>query len=152
MYMETLTQGLAYLDVLDYQTVTNASVVSLGIDMRQVKRVLYIIHLYDTLDDTGTLNGRLQGSANSNFTGNTNITGTNFTALTVNNTSTTVEIRADQLAQFNSTYRYVRLSLTGAVQAVTLAAVGLGAEGIQEPASQYNLNTTYLTAGTVCSL
>lgn len=151
MFQETMTQALSYADVLNYQTVNNAAVTSLGIDMSKFKRALFIINLWNTVAGTGTLNARLQGSANSNFTGNTNLTGTNITALTANNTATTVEIRADQLTQINSTYRYVRLSLTGATNAITISMIGLGGESVQSPASQYNLNTTYLTAGTVAS-
>lgn len=151
-FTETMTQRLQYADVLAYQTVNNGAAVSLGIDMSKVKRAIYVVNLHNTVAGTGTLDGRLQGSANSNFTGNTNITGTNFTQLTANNTATTVEIRSDQLVSFNSRYRYVRLSVTGATNAVTCSATGLGSDGIQSPASQYNLNTTYLTAGTVCNL
>lgn len=152
MYTETMKERLVYADVLNYQSVNNAAVTSLGIDMQDVKRAIYIINVWTTTAGTGTIDGRLQGSANSNFTGNTNITGTNFTQLTANNTGTTVEIRADQLASFVAGYRYVRLSLTGATNAVTVSAIGLGADSVQSPGSQHNLNTTFLTAGTVCNL
>lgn len=152
MFQQTMTEGLVYSDRLNYQTVNNASVSSLGVDMSKVKRLRYFINLWNTVAGTGTLDGRLQGSANSNFTGNTNITGTNLTQLTANNTSASVEIRSDQLVQFNSTYRYVRLHLTGATNAVTCDALGLGGESIQSPGSQHNLAAAYLASNTICSL
>ncbi len=147
-----MTQRLAFADVVNYQTVTNASVTSLGIDFSKVTRAIWILSLWNTVAGTGTLDARLQGSANSNFTGNTNISGTNITQLTGNNTSTSVEIRSDQVASLNLNYRYVRLHMTGATNAVTCSGVGLGSDSIQAPANQQNLNTTFITAGVVCSL
>jgi hypothetical protein len=149
---ETLTQGLVYTDTLNYQTVNNASVTTLGTDLSKYGRVIYLVRLHNTVAGTGTLDGRLQGSATSAFTVNTNITGTNFTQLTANNTATTVEIRADQLAGFVAGYRYVRLSLTGATNAVTVDVIGLASDAKAAPGSQGNLNTSYLTAGVVCNL
>ncbi len=152
MNPETMTQRLGVMDVLNYSSVNNTHVESLGIDMSQVTRAIWFLNVWTTTAGTGTIDARLQGSKNSNFTTNTNISGTNITQLTANNTMTSVEIRADQLASLSLNYRYVRLSVTGATQAVTCSGIGLGCDSIQSPASQYNLNTTFLTAGTVCSL
>lgn len=158
-FTETATQRLGIMDVLNSQTLTNASVTSLGIDMSKVKRALFIVSLASTVAGTGTLDGRLQGSNNSNFTGNTNISGTNLTQMTTNNTIETVEIRSDQLVQAtpaaqiaSAPYRYVRLQLTDAVNAATLSMIGLGLDAEQNPASQYNLSTTFVVAGVVCNL
>lgn len=152
MFTETVTQRMAYMDVLNTAAVNNTTATTLGIDMSKVKRVWYVIDFQSSVVGAGTLDARLQGSANSNFTGNTNITGTNITQMTTNNTRTTVEIRSDQLVAHNSTYRYVRLHLTTATQSVTCGAHGWGADAIQSPASQYNLNTTFFVPGTVCSI
>lgn len=149
---ETLTQKLAYADVMNYSSINNSTNTSLGIDMSKFKRAIWTVNLWTTTAGTGTVDGRLQGSANSNFTGNTNITGTNITQLTANNTGTTVEIRSDQLASFNSLYRYVRLHVTTATNACTVSAVGLGGDAAQSPASNANLNTTFLASQTVCSI
>lgn len=151
-FTETMTQRLALVDVLNSQAVNNAAVTSLGVDMSRFKRIFYHVHLVSTVAGTGTLDGRLQGSANANFNPNTNITGTNITTLNTNGTSETVEIRADQLAQANNTYKYVRLQLTDAVNSATCLAFGWATDAEQNPASQYNLNTVYLTLGTVCNL
>ncbi len=152
MNPETLTQRLAIMDVFNYAAVTNQTITSLGIDMSKVTRAIWILSGWTSTAGTGTLDARLQGSANSNFTGNTNISGTNITQLTTNNTTTSVEIRSDQLASLNLNYRYVRLSVTGATNAFTASGVGLGCDSIQSPGSQFNLNTTFVTPGTVCSL
>ncbi len=152
MNPETLTQRLAIADVLNYQSINNASVTSLGIDMSQVTRAIWILWGWTTTAGTGTLDARLQGSKNSNFTTNTNISGTNITQLTANNVGTTVELRSDQLASLSLNYRYVRLHVTGATNAFTASGHGIGTDSIQAPANQYNLNTTFLTVGTVCNL
>ncbi len=152
MNPETMTQRLAVMDVLNYASINNASVTSLGIDMSKVTRAIWYLQGWTSTAGTGTLDARLQGSANSNFTGNTNISGTNITQLTANNTLTSVEIRSDQLASLNLNYRYVRLSVTGATNLFTASGIGLGADAIQSPASQYSLNTSFVTAGVTCSL
>ncbi len=127
--------------------------------MSKFKRALYIISVSSTVAGTGTVDARLQGSANSNFTSNTNISGTNITQITVNNVATTVEIRSDQLTQATpvaqmaaAPYRYVRLHLTAATNAATISVIGLALDPEQSPASQNNLNTTFLTVGTLCTL
>ena len=150
MYTEQLTQKLAYIDVINSQSVNNTSVSSLGVDMGRVKRLLYII-TPTNVGAAGTIDGRLQSSATSNFATAHNIANSNFTQLTANNVATTVEVRADQVVGGNAGDRYVRLNLTGGGNAVTVTAIGLGGDAEQCPASQYNLNTTYLTVGTVTS-
>lgn len=151
-FYENLTQALAYADVLNYASLNNTTATSLGIDMSKFKRAIFFVNLWTTTAGTGTVDGRLQGSANSNFTGNTNITGTNITQLTANNTGTSVEIRADQLINFNSLYRYVRLHVTTATNACTASGIGLGGDAVQSPASNANLNSTFLATQTICSL
>ena len=152
MFTETVKERLAIMDVLNNAAVNNTTAITLGIDMSKVKRAAYLVTFTSSVAGTGTLDGRLQGSFNSNFTGNTNITGTNLTQMTTNGTLQTVEIRSDQLVQINSTYRYVRLHLTGAVNSVTLGVIGFGTDSEQSPASQYNLNTTFVVAGVVCNI
>ncbi len=151
-YSEQLTQKLAYMDVVNSQAVTNASINSAqGIDMSKFKRVIYFVTL-SSAGAAGTLDGRLQSSASATFaSGVHNLTGTNLTQLVANNVCESVEIRADQVANQNAGDRYVRLNLTGGGNAVTVSAIGFGGDAIQEPGSQYNLNTTFLTAGVVCN-
>lgn len=151
-YNETCKDRMGFADVLNYASQNNTTATSLGIDMSKFKRAIFIVSCWTTTAGTGTLDGRLQGSANANFTGNTNISGTNLTQLTANNTFTTTEIRADQLTQANSTYKYVRLHITTATNAVTCSAIGIGVDSVQNPGSQYNLNSTFLATQVVCTL
>jgi len=144
--LETLTQGLSVADVLNYQTVNNASVVSAGLDMSKFRRCLFII-IAPSLGAAGTLDGRLQSAAASNFATPHNISSTNLTQILTastpgNNAIATIEIRDDQVTAGD---RYVRLQLTGGGNAITVAAVGLGGEGDTKPANLNDLNNTYLS-------
>ncbi len=155
MYTETIAQAIGVVDVINSQTVTNTSVSSNGIDMREWRRAAFLIQL-PSLGAAGTLDGRLQASNTSNFASVTNIPGTNLTQITTastpnNNALATVEVRGDQLAQLGNNLRYVRLNLTGGGNAITVAAVGLGKDPIQHPGSQYNLNSTFLSQQVVCN-
>ena len=144
-----MSQRLSVADVLNYQTVTNASVNTLGIDMSKGRRVMYTVQA-PSLGAAGTLDGRLQASALSNFQTITNITGTNLTQITTsttpsNNAIATLEVRADEVAQLGQSLRYVRLQLTGGGNAITVAAVGYLGDAVQHPASQNDLNSTFLS-------
>ncbi len=121
--------------------------------MGKFKRLMWIVAPAG-LGAAGTIDGRLQSSANSNFTGVHNITGTNFTQIVGNNLTSTVEVRADQVTQANAGDRYVRLQLTTAGNVLTgVAAVGLGGEAEQKPAGpNYDLNTTYVQQRVVCNI
>jgi hypothetical protein len=149
-WTEQLTQKLAYIDVINSQSVNNASISSIGVNMSKVKRLLYII-TPTNVGAAGTIDGRVQSSATSNFSTAHNVANSNFTTLNTNNVATTVEVRADQIVGNNAGDVYARLNLTGGGNAVTVWAVGIGGDSTQDPASQYNLNTTYLTVGTVTS-
>jgi hypothetical protein len=149
-YTEQATQKLGYVDVINTGSVNNTTATSLGFDMSKAKRILYII-TPSNVGAAGTVDGRLQSAAASNFASPHNIANSNFTQLTANNVATTVEVRADQVVGNNAGDRYVRLHLTCGGNAVTVGAIGIATDSEQKPASQYNLNTTYLTAGTVTS-
>lgn len=144
-FLEPLTQCLSVQDVLNYQTVNNASVSSNGIDMSKFTRVMYQIQV-PSLGLAGTVDARLQASSTSTFAAVTNITNTNLTQITVsstvnNNAVATIEVRGDQLAELGNNLRYVRLNLTGGGNALTVAAVGWGACAEQGPAQFYDTQT-----------
>ena len=144
MYMEQLTQGLSIQDVVNITNNNNTNTNSTGIDMSKFKRILYIIQNLG-LGAAGTIDGRLQSAANANFNANVhNITNSNLTQITANNVLATIEVRADQVQQQNPGDRYVRLQLTGGGNALNFVAIGLGGEAEQKPASQYDLNTTFV--------
>jgi hypothetical protein len=156
MYTEQLTQALSIADVINSQSVNNANLSSVGIDLAKFKRVLFIIQAA-SLGAAGTLDGRLQSSANSNFNVVHNITNSNLTQITTattpgNNAVSTIEVRADQVIQQNAGDRYVRLNLTGGGNAITVGAIGLGGESEFKPAkAQGDLSNTYLSQRVVVS-
>jgi hypothetical protein len=155
--LEQLTQGLSVIDVLNSQTITNASASSqVGVDMQKFRRVLFIIQA-GALGAAGTLDGRLQSSASSTFaSGVHNVTNSNLTQINVNTTPynnaiATIEVSADLVNFYNQGDRYVRLNLTGGGNAITVAALALGGEAVEKPAKNNDLNTTYLSQRVVVS-
>jgi hypothetical protein len=152
MYTEQMTQKLSVIDVLNSQSVTNASVNStVGVDMQKFRRVMFVIQC-GSLGAAGTLDGRLQSSASSTFaSGVHNISGTNLTQITANNALATIEITADQVNFLNNGDRYVRLNLTGGGNAITIGALALATDGDQKPENKQDLNTTYLSQRVVVS-
>ena len=150
-YTAQFSEETTLVDKINYGTVTNASVNSLGVNMANVERVVYKIEAIN-MGAAGTIDARLQGSAASNFSTVTNLTGTNITQMTTNNTTTWVEIRSDQLAQAKAGLQYVRLNLTGGGNAVTCIVYGEGKDCSQRPASAFNLNTSYLAQQLVCNI
>jgi hypothetical protein len=155
--LEQLTQGLSVIDVLNSQSVTNASVnSSVGVDMSKFRRVLFIIQV-PALGAAGTLDGRLQSSASSTFAaGVHNITNSNLVQINTgttpgNNAIATIEVSADLVNFYNQGDRYVRLNLTGGGNAITVSALALGGEAVEKPAKNNDLNTTYLSQRVVVS-
>jgi hypothetical protein len=141
MQQEQLTQALSVADVINSQSVNNTNVNSIGIDMSKFKRALFVIQCA-SLGAAGTVDGRLQSSAQSNFNVVHNIANSNLTQIVANNALATVEVRADQLTAGD---QYVRLQLTGGANAVTVGALGLGGEAIHKPGNAADLNSTYLS-------
>jgi hypothetical protein len=150
MFTEQLTQALSVADVLNQQSVNNASVASVGIDMQKFHRVLFVVQAA-SLGAAGTLDGRLQSCTQSNFASavhniaNTNLTQINTSTTPGNNAVATLEIRADQVEQANSGDRYLRLQLTGGGNAITVGALGLGAEANHKPGNAQDVSNTYLS-------
>ena len=135
---------------MNYQTVTNTSASSIGINLANFKRVMFVIFA-PSLGAAGTLDGRLQSSANSNFNVVHNIANTNLTQILTastpgNNALATIEVRVDQVVQANANDQYVRLNLTGGGNAITVGAIGLGTSSPHKPDNLLNdLNNTYLS-------
>ncbi len=144
-FEESLTQGLSIQDVLNSAVINATTAYSVKqIDMSTVKRAIYI---FQGGANGGGWTAALVGCATANIAAtNVAITGCNSGSITGNNQIATLEVRSDQLTNLNSTYRYVRavVNTTGATTVV--GCVGLGGQGIQKPASQYSLNTTFLAA------
>jgi hypothetical protein len=138
--MEQLTQGLSLADVVNTQSVTNATVTSLGIDMSRFRRVLFEIQC-GSLGVAGTVDANLQSSAQANFNVAHNIASSNITQITQNNARVTIEIRDDQIQAGD---RYLRLRLVGGGNAVTVGATGWGSEAEFKPGKANDLGTSYV--------
>jgi hypothetical protein len=150
-FMETLTQKISVCDVLNSQSVNNATIQSIGINVANFKRVMYIIQAA-SLGAAGTLTGYLQSAAASNFATAHNITNTNLTTINTtttpsNNALATIEVRVDQVNQQNPGDQWVRLALVGGGNAITVGAIGLGADSPHKPDNLLggDLNNTYLS-------
>src|ERR1700722_19707345 len=125
-YSERMSEQLALID----QTLpTNAAAGSFntspGIYLSKGKRALYLISV-GAVTATGTLDGRLQASVNSNFAGASNIANTNLTQITASNIQAKLEIQADIMPVISGNLaRYVRLNTTVGTTAVIYGAIGL---------------------------
>jgi hypothetical protein len=147
----TAPQELSIADVLNSASVTNTSVNTTGIDLRNFKKVRYFIQCA-SLGAAGTVDGRLQVSATSNFASATNVAGTNLAQLVANNATADISMRSDQAVATLATARYVRLQLTCGGNALTVGAHGDGLDPIQAPANQYDLTTAPVPQRVVCSV
>jgi len=141
MYMEQLTQGLSVADVANTQNINNTNLNSIGIDMSKFHRAMFVIQC-GSLGSAGTVDGRLQSSANSNFNGVHNIANSNLTQIVVNNALATIEVRADQLTTGD---QFVRCQLTGGGNSVVVGIIGLAGEAIHKPGDLNDLSNTYLS-------
>lgn len=144
MFMESMKEALAPIDVVNFANTTSNFNSAVGIDMQKFKRALYVIQV-GVMNTAATLDARLQSSPNANFNVVVNITGTNIAQLVANtNVIKTIEVRADQVAQQNAGHRYVRLNCVVATSSINAGVIGYGCDPIQHPASQY-VNTTIVT-------
>ena len=152
MFMESMKEAIAPIDVANMANTTSNFNTAVGIDMSKFKRALYVLQV-GVMNTAATLDGRLQSSANANFNVVANITGTNLTQVAAANNSNvviTMEVRADQVTQQNAGHRYVRLNCVVATSSINIAVIGYGCQPVHKPASQY-LNTTIVTQQVVGS-
>jgi hypothetical protein len=147
----TLTESIAICDRLNTTNVNNVSVNTIGVDMSKFKRVLWVVENHG-LNAAGTIDGRVQICANSNFNTPVNMTGTNLNQMTANFKVQTVEVRQDQVVAAGAGNKYARLQLTGGGNALNLSAIGLGVHSVYGPANQFQLNTSYLDTPVVCNI
>src|SRR5262245_27781945 len=99
-----MTEGLAYMDVINFTAANNTNLNSIGVEMSKVKLLMYII-MNACLCSAGTIDGLLQSSPNSNFNVVHNVANSNLvqvnTATTPsgNNVTALVECRAESIVQ-----------------------------------------------------
>lgn len=147
MYQETMTQGVPpMVQIVPANTALNANAVTTGaLDMSKFKRAKFVLQI-GAVTGSGTVDGQLQSSANSNFNVVHNITNSQLTQITSSgaNTIVTMEVRSDQVTQQNAGDRYVRAAVTVLVNSVVIGCIGYGGESIQKPGNQY-VNTSVVT-------
>lgn len=139
MFMESVKQAMAPIDVANFANTSANFNTAVGIDMSKFRRAFYVIQL-GVMNTGTTLDARLQSSQYSSLNAVVNITGTNITqvaAASGTNTIVTVEVRSDQVAQQNAGHRYVRLNCVVGTSQANIAVIGFGCDPIQHPANQY---------------
>ncbi len=148
---ETAKEAISICDVLNQASVNNTTAVTAGVDFSKFKKIHYVITC-GSLGAAGTVDGRLQVSATSNFAAVTNVAGTNLTQIVANNAIATISMRSDQAIFALATAKYVRCHLTCGGNALTVGVVGEGLDPAQAPAHQYDLNTVWVSQRVTCSL
>lgn len=150
MYSEQLSQQLSFCDVLNITNINNGAYNTIGVDMSKFRRVLFVIVAHG-LNAAGLIDARLQSASAAAFSTPVNMTGTNITQISKNYTVTTIEVRGDQVVQQNAGHRYVRCNITGSGNALNATVLAFGDASAQKPASQFDLNTSYLNEKIVCN-
>ena len=131
MYTEQLSQALSIAAAeIDPVSQAAGTVTGGAVDQSKFHRSLFVL-MVGSVGGGGTVDAKLQQSATGSG-GWTDVTGSNITQVTAGNKIVTLEIRPEQLT---AGQRYVRLSVTVAVNAVLIAALALGGEAVQKPAS-----------------
>lgn len=144
MFTETMTQALALADVFNSATTSNNTMnSSQTLDMSKFKRAFYAVYISSVA--SGQVNFQLQSAPATNFATAHNIAGTLTNNFNASNNSqwVTLEVRSDEVVSANAGDRYVRLSAQSNGN-TTFIALGLGGESMQGPASQYNLNSSFI--------
>lgn len=144
MFPETLSQALCIpaADLPPANRANNATAYTVGpVDMSLFKRLLAKVSA-GVVASGGTVTCYLQASNASNGT-YANISATNQTVvLNTSNTACTLEVRGDQIGTNN---RYVQLAVLIATNSVFTQAEVFGGESPYKPASNNDVNTTYVT-------
>ncbi len=131
MYTEQLSQALSIAAAeIDPVSQAAGTVTSGAVDLSKFHRSLFVV-MVGSVGASGTVDAKLQQSSTGS-SGWTDVAGSNITQVTAGNKIVTLEIRPEQLT---AGQRYVRLSVTVGTNAVLIAALALGGEAVQKPAS-----------------
>ena len=131
MYTEQLSQALSIAGTeIDPVSQAVGTVTTGAVDLSKFHRTIFAL-MVGSVGAAGTVDAKLQQSATGSG-GWTDVAGSNITQVTANNKIVTLEIRYDQLT---AGQRYVRLSITVGVNAVLIAALPIGGEAVEKPAS-----------------
>ncbi len=135
MFTEQLSQALSCYDKIDPSNAAAGTATSTYIDMQKFRRCMYEIQI-GAITGAGTLDAKLQTSANSNFNVAHDMTLGAITQVTNANPNSrvTLETTHEAVQQQNPGDRYVRLSVTVTANNVLYGATGWGGEAPQKPA------------------
>lgn len=139
-FTEQIKERIFFADPVDPDQYSANTYTTGALDMQKARRAVAIINTGD-MATSSTLNGKWQESANGS-TGWADISGgsgNSITALTQAGSDgdkiVTAEIRSDQLT---AGYRYVRFSVTTAVDVIDLCVNLIGFDPSYSPANGFN--------------
>lgn len=139
-FQERLSEGIAVLSSIDPDAYAAGSYNGDVIDMKLVRRVLYIVSV-GTLGSSATVDFLVKGDTTSGGSYTTTVTGKAITQLTQagsdDDKQVLVEVTAEEVAAQG--FRYIRDTLTVATAACDAGVVGLGGALRYAPASDYDL-------------
>lgn len=126
-YNQALTERLAIVSTLDPVSQSAATVTSDVVDMKQFRRVIFILSL-GAMTTNSTVDMTIKGDTASNGSFATTITGKAITQLTEagsdGNKQVAVEVTAEEVAAQG--YRYIRAAVVVGTAASLISLVGLG--------------------------
>lgn len=140
MYSEQLSQQLAVVSCIDPDAYAAGAANGDAVDMSKFNRVVYVVMAGD-LGSSATLDYKLQGSADASSW--SDLSGKSITQLTQagsdSDKQAVVEITAEELHGYSSTYRYVRDVMTVGTATSDCGAIGLAGDARFHPASDDDL-------------
>jgi hypothetical protein len=135
MITEQLSQSLSFAGTeLDPVSQGVATVNTGGVDMTKFERVLFVI-MVGAVGGAGTVDAKLRSSATVNGT-YADISGASITQITASNKIATLEIKSTQMP---SGQPFCRMDVTVGGNAVLIAALAVGGEAHQKPASAQDI-------------
>jgi hypothetical protein len=135
MITEQLSQALSFAGTeLDPVSQGVATVNTGGVDMTKFERVLFVL-MVGAVGGAGTVDAKLQESATVGGS-YSDISGGSITQITAANKIATLEIKASQLSSGKTA---VRMAVTVGGNAVLIAALAIGGEAHQKPASAQDI-------------
>lgn len=141
-YNQALSERLALISTLDPVSQGAATVTSDVIDMKNFRRVLFVLSV-GAMTLNGTLDMTIKGDTASNGAFATTITGKAITQLTEagadGNKQVLVEVTAEEVAAQG--FRYIRASLVAAVAASLISLVAFGEHLRYSDAADHDLSS-----------
>ena len=144
-FNEQLSEALSLYDKVDPSNAAAGTQNSSGIDLQKFRRVIFSVQV-GAITGAGTLDVKMQSSANSNFNVVHNFTGGAITQITNANPNNlvTLETNDEYVVSQNSGDRYVRVQCVVTTNNVIYGVVGYGGVPAQNPAKAQDSSTLAL--------